>query len=97
MCVPQVLESNRNQLEAKGMQLEASKDQLRMITTEIDSKDKEIAELKDQIKVMEKRLASSLKGLLLWGDNKELAVASKVSQWKPLGFIVSSFSVDVSG
>ena len=49
-----------------------------MITTDIDGKNKEIAELKDQIKVMERRLAGSLKGLLLWGGDKEMAVASKV-------------------
>ncbi len=75
----QALESSRNQLEARGVQLEARKDQLKMITSTMDDKDREIAELKEQIKVMEKRLAGSLKGLLLWSGDKELAASHKVS------------------
>ena len=50
-----------------------------MITSTMDDKDREIAELKEQIKVMEKRLAGSLKGLLLWSGDKELAASHKVS------------------
>lgn len=49
-----------------------------MMTTTIENKDREITELKEQIKGMEKRLAGSLKGLLLWSDEKELAASHKV-------------------
>ncbi len=75
---PQILENGRNQLEARDLQLQASKEQLVMMTTTIENKDREITELKEQIKGMEKRLAGSLKGLLLWSDEKELAASHKV-------------------
>ena len=50
-----------------------------MITATMDNKDSEMSELREQIKVMEKRLAGSLKGLLLWSGEKELAASHKVS------------------
>lgn len=73
-----MLENNRNQMEAKGIQLAASKDQLQMISKEMDSKDKEITDLREQLKGMEKRLAGSLKGLLLWGDEINPSPQNKV-------------------
>lgn len=51
-----------------------------MMSTAMEDKSKEIAELKEQIKAMERRLAGSLKGLLLWSDETELAASHKV-QW----------------
>ena len=64
----QVLESNRNQLEAKGVQLAANKQQLQTISLSLEDKDKVIADLKDQVKSLEKQLAGSLKKMLLQNE-----------------------------
>ena len=64
----QVLESNRNQLEAKGVQLAANKQQLQTISLSLEDKDKVNADLKDQVKSLEKQLAGSLKKMLLQNE-----------------------------
>lgn len=61
----QVLESNRNQLESKGVQLAANKEQLQAICLQLEGRQGEIASLNQRIAEMEQQIASSLKGLLM--------------------------------
>jgi len=61
----QVLENNRNQLEAKGVQLAANKDQLQTISLKLEQQDSEMTSMRETIGSLEKQLASSLKDMLL--------------------------------
>ena len=61
----QVLENNRNQLEAKGVQLAANKDQLQTISLQLETKENEVAHMRGKIGSLEKQLAGSLQSLLL--------------------------------
>ena len=61
----QVLESNRNQLETKGVQLAASKEEIHTVSTQLEERQKEIKSLHQRIAEMDQQMASSLKGLLL--------------------------------
>lgn len=65
MCFLQVLENNRNQLEAKGVQLAANKDQLQTISLKLEEQDSEMTSMREKIGALEKQLASSLKDMLL--------------------------------
>ena len=61
----QVLESNRNQIESKGVQLAANKEQLQAISLELEGRDGEIQALQQRIAEMDQQIATSLKGLLV--------------------------------
>ena len=61
----QVLESNRNQIESKGIQLAANKEQLQTVFQELDGRDEAIQSLQRKVAEMEQHIATSLKGLLL--------------------------------
>ena len=65
LSMPQVLESNLNQLETKGVQLAANKEQLQTISLQLEGRQETIKSLQKYIAEMEQQIASSLKGLLL--------------------------------
>jgi hypothetical protein len=61
----QVLESNRNQIESKGIQLAANKEQLQTVCKQLENRGGEIHSMQRKIAEMEQQIATSLKGLLL--------------------------------
>lgn len=65
---PQVLENNRNQLEAKGMQLATNKEQLQKYSLRIENRDGEILALKETIKSLEKQVMTNIKSQLLGAE-----------------------------
>lgn len=60
-----MLEYNRNQLEAKGIQLATNKEQLHKYSLRVEDRDTKIASLKDTIRGLEKQLVSNVKSQLL--------------------------------
>lgn len=60
-----MLESNRNQIESKGVQLAANKEQLQTVCLQLEGRDGEVQKLQRRIADMEQQIASSLKGLLI--------------------------------
>ena len=60
-----MLENNRNQLEAKGVQLAANKDQLQTISLRLEQQDSEMTSMREKMGLLEQQLASSLKDMLL--------------------------------
>ena len=72
--LPQVLEDNRNQLEASGVQLVANKEQLQMMGQQLEGRGQEVAALKQRVAGLERMVAGSLKGLMLQGQDTETKV-----------------------
>ena len=70
----QVLEDNRNQLEASGVQLVANKEQLQIMGLQLEGRGQEVAALKQRVAGLERMVAGSLKGLLLQGEEAETKV-----------------------
>ena len=56
-----MLENNRNQLEAKGVQLATNKEQLQKYVTRIETRDSQITSLRDTIRNVEKQLVVKMK------------------------------------
>ena len=75
----QVLENNRNQLEAKGVQLAANKDQLQTISLKLEQQDSEMTSMRETIGSLEKQLASSLKDMLLQENSPRQEVRTGVT------------------
>lgn len=67
----QVLEDNRNQLETKGVQLVANKEQLQLMGLQLEGRGQEVTALKQRVAGLERMVAGSLKGLMLQGQDAE--------------------------
>ena len=96
LSLPQVLESNRNQIESKGIQLAANKEQLQTVCQQLEGRGDEIQALQRRIAEMEQQMATSLKGLLLEnatnGPVSPTTTSSHSSKVHPLS--LSSWSPD---
>ena len=64
----QVLENNHLQLEAKGVQLAANKEQLEMVSQELSVRGSELRLLREKVTRMEKSMADAIKAMLLKTD-----------------------------
>ena len=73
--LPQVLEDNRNQLETKGVQLVANKEQLQLMGLQLEGRGQEVTALKQRVAGLERMVAGSLKGLMLQGQDAETNVS----------------------
>lgn len=60
-----MLENNRNQLEAKGLQLASNKEQLQKYCQHVESRDHEIGCLKDTVRELETQLVAKVKTHLM--------------------------------
>lgn len=79
----QVLESNRTQIETKGVQLAANKEQLQTISLQLEGRDEQIQSLHRTIAEMEQQIASSLKSLLVSSAQASNGPASPITTTSP--------------